>query len=234
MKIKIIIVAGILALVAFFISLKGSNLEYNIMCNFIKPSKNVDNEVKDKNIDSNLILVNKDNPLTSNYKPKNLTKLNIPFVEDSIEEEKYMKTVGAKAIKQLFEQAKKEGIEFLGTSAYRSYQTQEETYLNRVNSVGKEEADKYVAKPGKSEHQTGLAIDVTNKDRWFVKSTKEAKWLEKNAYKLGFILRYPEDKTEITKIAYEPWHIRYVGKKVAKEIYEKEITFEEYIESKNN
>ena len=65
MKIKIIIVAGILALVAFFISLKGSNLEYNIMCNFIKPSKNVDNEVKDKNIDSNLILVNKDNPLTS-------------------------------------------------------------------------------------------------------------------------------------------------------------------------
>lgn len=86
MKIKIIIVAGILALVAFFISLKGSNLEYNIMCNFIKPSKNVDNEVKDKNIDSNLILVNKDNPLTSNYKPRNLTKLNIPFVEDSIEE----------------------------------------------------------------------------------------------------------------------------------------------------
>ncbi|CEN21743.1 D-alanyl-D-alanine carboxypeptidase [[Clostridium] sordellii] len=233
MKIKIIIVAGILALVAFFISLKDSNLEYNIMCNFTEKSNNVNNKVKDKNTDSNLILVNKGNPLTSNYKPKNLTKLNIPFVEDSIEEEKYMKAVGAKAIKQLFGQAKKEGVEFLGTSAYRSYQTQEETYLNRVNSVGEEEANKYVAKPGKSEHQTGLAIDVTNKDRWFVKSTKEAKWLEENAYKFGFILRYPEDKTDITGVAYEPWHIRYVGKKVAKEIYEKKIAFEEYIEIKN-
>ncbi|MFR3560233.1 MAG: D-alanyl-D-alanine carboxypeptidase family protein, partial [Paraclostridium sordellii] len=103
---------------------------------------------------------------------------------------------------------------------------------NRIKSVGKKEADKYVAKPGKSEHQTGLAIDVTNEDRWFVKSTDEAQWLATNAHKYGFILRYPEGKQQITGVAYEPWHIRYVGEKVAKKIYDEQITLEEFLEKK--
>lgn len=99
----------------------------------------------------------------------------------------------------------------------------------RVLSDGKQMADKYVAKAGFSEHQTGLAIDLTNEDRYFVKGTNEAEWLENNCYKYGFIIRYPEGKESITGVAYEPWHIRYVGEEVSRYIYENNITLEEYL-----
>ena len=90
----------------------------------------------------------------------------------------------------------------------------------RVLSDGKQMADKYVAKAGFSEHQTGLAIDLTNEYRYFVKGTNEAEW---------FIIRYPEGKESITGVAYEPWHIRYVGEEVSRYIYENNITLEEYL-----
>ncbi|MDY3207118.1 M15 family metallopeptidase, partial [Clostridium baratii] len=80
-----------------------------------------------------------------------------------------------------------------------------------------------------SEHQTGLCIDITNRDKYFVKGTKEADWLAENCYKFGFIIRYPYGKKNVTGIEYEPWHVRYVGKKAAKDIYEKGITLEEYL-----
>ena len=88
-------------------------------------------------------------------------------------------------------------------------------------------ADTYSARPGSSEHQTGLAVDINAADDWF-NNTKEAKWLANNAYKYGFILRYPKGKEYITGYQYESWHYRYVGEKVAKYIYEHDITYEEY------
>ena len=196
--------------------------------------------LKDEDITNNdleeskgaLLLVNKYNPLNDWYAPLDLKKPNIPFINNSIEEEKQMREVASNAIEELFRKAKDYGINFLATSAYRSYNTQNNIYLSRVEAKGKEYADKYVALPGKSEHQTGLSIDVTNEKRNFTKKCKEAKWLASNAYKFGFILRYPKGKEDITGISYEPWHIRYVGKKAAKEIFQNRITLEEYLKNK--
>ncbi|MCJ7690285.1 MAG: M15 family metallopeptidase, partial [Clostridiaceae bacterium] len=126
-----------------------------------------------------------------------------------------------------------DNIILLGVSGYRDYSYQEKLYNDKVNRSGKEEADKYVAQAGESEHQTGLAMDVlaeeyTTLDEGF-KNTKAYKWIIENCYKYGFILRYPEGKEQITGYAYEPWHIRYVGDKVAMEIARKGITLEEYL-----
>lgn len=223
MKFKSIILVGVLSIAAFFISYKYEDLSLNFA-----NDKGIQ-EVEE--VESNLILVNKENPLDSDYKPSNLVKPNIPFADNANEEERYMKSESSMAIEELFRSAEQEGIKLLGMSAYRSYDSQKNIYYNRIRSVGKKEADRYVAKPGKSEHQTGFAIDITNEDRWFVKSTEEAQWLAKNAHNYGFILRYPENKEDITGVAYEPWHIRYVGKETAKKIYEEQITFEEFIEN---
>lgn len=198
-----------------------------------KNNGNINNkDYSNVGVKSNIMLVNKYNELDSKYEPENLVNPNIPFVNDSIEDERYMQDIAAQAIEELFYTAKYEGIELIATSAYRSYQKQLDTYTKRVNLKGKEEADKYVAQPGKSEHQTGLSIDITNRKRRFTKHCKEARWLAKNAHRFGFILRYPEGKEHITGILYEPWHVRYVGKEVAKNIFERGITLEEYIKNK--
>lgn len=181
-------------------------------------------------VNKNLILVNKKNSINSEYRPQNMIKPNILFLEIAKEEERLMDSVASKNIEDLFREAKKEGINLIGTSAYRSYESQKKIYKQNVNIRGKEEAKKYAALPGQSEHQTGLSIDITNEERWFHESTKEATWLADNAHRFGFILRYPKGKEHITGYNPEPWHVRYVGKEVAKEIYSEGITLEEYIE----
>ncbi|MBO3445179.1 M15 family metallopeptidase [Clostridium sp. CCUG 7971] len=185
------------------------------------------------NIITNTLLVNNDNKLDKNYKPINSDIPNIPFIDSSTDEEKQMEEIASKSVEKLFNQAKEEGIKFLATSAYRSYTSQKEIYTKKVISDGIKKANEYVAKPGTSEHQTGLCIDVTNEDRWFVGSTKEAIWLAENAHKFGFIIRYPKGKEDVTGKSYEPWHIRYVGKDIAKEIHINNLTLEEYIARKN-
>ncbi len=110
-------------------------------------------------------------------------------------------------------------------SAYRSYLTQEKNYINAVDKS-------YVAKAGFSEHQTGYAIDISTKEYGLTthfENSIEFDILINNIYKYGFILRYPKDKQHITGYPYEPWHFRYVGKSIAKIIYEENITLEEYI-----
>ena len=94
-------------------------------------------------------------------------------------------------------------------------------------------ADSCSARKGHSEHQTGLAVDVEgeNKDYDLFENTKEFDWMNKNAHLYGFILRYPQNKTNITGFKFEPWHYRYVGKEIAKKIYEKKITLEEYLKN---
>ena len=138
-----------------------------------------------------------------------------------------------KSVKEAFESMQKaayrDKILLLIVSGFRSYDYQMMLY----NRYKKEDvnADRYSARPGHSEHQTGLAIDIVNTDSKNInKFKKEFNWLDKNAYKYGFILRYPEGKEEITGYKYEPWHYRYVGKSLAKVLYNegKWITLEEY------
>lgn len=190
--------------------------------------------LNNSNIIANLVVVNNYNKLDKNYVPKNLVKVNIPFIDSISEEEKQLEENVALQLEKLVKMANSEGINYLGTSGYRSYKSQKEIYYNRVKSQGLKKANEYVAKPGTSEHQTGLCIDLTNEDRWFVEVTKEAKWLKENAHKFGFILRYPKGKEDITGKKFEPWHIRYVGEDIAKYIYENNLTLEEYVDENKN
>src|SRR5699024_3898639 len=118
-------------------------------------------------------------------------------------------------------------------SVYRSYERQEAIFNNKIERQREEHAKTYSARPGVREHQTGLVMDETNQAVNFELTTEfgeieEGIWLKDNAHKYGFIIRYPKDKEDITKCQYEPWHIRYVGKNLAKELHEKEITLEEF------
>ena len=169
--------------------------------------------------DGYLILCNKYHKLKTNYVP------------DLVSLDGYgggkMEKVAAKHFKEMCNAAKKDGISIYNVSGYRSYNTQKDLYNGYVSRNGKAKADTFSARPGTSEHQTGLATDVNSVSDSF-ENTSAFKWLSKNAYKYGFILRYPKGKTEITGYKYEPWHYRYVGSDVAKVIYEKDITYEEY------
>ena len=132
------------------------------------------------------------------------------------------------AFNKMREDASKDKITLWIQSGYRSYKTQEELFNNYVKQSGKEKAETFSARPGHSEHQTGLAMDLNIVDSSF-EGTKEAIWIEKNCYKYGFIIRYPKGKESITGYKYEPWHIRYIGKDLAKKIYTSGLTLEEYL-----
>ncbi|OPJ65391.1 M15 family metallopeptidase [Clostridium chromiireducens] len=181
------------------------------------------------NIDKELVLVNSEHGLGKYYKPESLTIPDISFANGVSQEEKHVAGIIERPLEELVDAAKRDGVILFGNSGYRSYKSQENTYSNRVKSQGEKLADAYVAKPGFSEHQTGLCIDITNQDKNIIKGTKEANWLAENCYKFGFIIRYPYGKKSITGIEYEPWHIRYVGKNAAKYIHDNEITLEEYL-----
>lgn len=187
-----------------------------------------------ENIDDVLVLVNKKRYLEPDYKPSDLVVPNVRFSFDGEHEKKYMRKEAAEALEELFGQASKENIYIFALSGYRSYNTQKWLFENEANRIGEEAANKLTARPGESEHQTGLAMDITSQSVQFglkekFGETKEGKWIKDNAYKFGFIIRYAKDKEDITGYSYEPWHIRYVGRKVAEEIYNKDIALEEYL-----
>ncbi len=183
--------------------------------------------------DSITVLVNRQYRLSKDYVPADLVIPAIPFSFYGTYEKSYVRQVMAGPLEDLFAQAELEGIMLKGVSGYRSYARQEQIYNNNVQTRGKDRTDLVSANPGSSEHQTGLAIDVSTTSvgcalEQSFGDTVEGKWLERNCYKFGFIIRYPEDKTDITGYTYEPWHIRYVGKRLAKHLYKKELTLEEY------
>ncbi|OYD59830.1 peptidase M15 [Fictibacillus aquaticus] len=179
------------------------------------------------------VLVNKFYKLPESYEPGNLVYLKVPFIFDGKEEKTMMRQEAATALEAMFAAAKKEGITIKGVSAYRSHETQKALFERYVAQDGYEKARTYSALPGTSEHETGLAIDVTAGDGscpaqdCFAEKT-ESKWLEKHAAEYGFIIRYPEGKEKITGYKYEPWHLRYVGKQTAAAVASKNITLEEY------
>jgi len=181
---------------------------------------------KSPSIDTNQVLVNKFYYLDKNYIPKNLTKISSAYSSS----DRYLIDVAKISFEYLAKKAKSEGYTIRAVSAYRSYNYQTNLYNNYVKTDGVKNADQYSARPGFSEHQTGLAIDVDNKSTDFnnFEKTKEFSWMQENAYKYGFILRYPKNKENITGYIYEPWHYRYVGIEIATFIHKNNITYEEY------
>jgi zinc D-Ala-D-Ala carboxypeptidase len=183
-----------------------------------------------------LSLVNKENNLPANYKPKDLVIPNVPFTftEQNVDK-RFMRAEAAKALEKMFSAAKQARVNLVAASGFRSYERQQSLFTQEVEKAGKEKAIHAVAMPGQSEHQTGLAMDITspsvkNEITIAFGETREGKWVAEHAHEFGFIIRYPKGKEQITGYQYEPWHIRYVGKKAAKVIFEHGLTLEEYFQ----
>lgn len=175
-----------------------------------------------------LMLVNRWHPIPENYAPE-LTELwNGELVDSRIYPD----------LQEMFDDARDAGMEPYVNSGYRTHQLQQllmdreiADYISQGYSEeeAKEIAEQWVAPPGTSEHQIGLAVDISMEDTSDQNASDVWQWLRENSYKYGFILRYPEDKTDITGIGYEPWHYRYVGKEIAEDIYRQGICLEEYL-----
>lgn len=179
-----------------------------------------------------LTLVNYDNLLSENWK--------VDLV--SLENGQYIDRRAYDGLKKMIDDARAEGLDPIICSSYRTYDKQTQLYHNQVEAYknrgyshkdAAKEAAVWVAVPQTSEHQLGFAVDIVSVSNQNLNRTQEdtpvQKWLMKNCWKYGFILRYPEDKNTITKIGYEPWHYRYVGKQAAKEITDQGICLEEYL-----
>ncbi|MCI7180667.1 MAG: M15 family metallopeptidase [Schaedlerella sp.] len=184
-----------------------------------------------------LALVNETNPLDTSYVPQLVDIASERLVDVRIEAD----------ARKMFEDAAAAGMSMYIVSAYRSYDSQRQVFNDTMSSWiaqgytpmdAYDETKKSVAVPGISEHATGLALDITSSTYTGLDDaqaqTAESQWLAANAWKYGFILRYPTDKADVTGIIFEPWHYRYVGKEAAKEITERGITLEEYLEEQED
>lgn len=185
------------------------------------------------NVDSLLVLVNKNRNIPADYIPKDMVIPDVAFAFAGDSPKKYLREEAASALEGLFQGAQDAGLDLLATSGYRSYETQKALFENKARALGEEEANRTSAYPGQSEHQTGLAMDITCTQASFGLSEgfgelEEGIWVKENAHKYGFIIRYPKGKEDITGYSYEPWHLRFVGKETAGYIYDKGITLEEY------
>ena len=195
------------------------------------PEPEKDNAQPEAEEDWRLILVNADHPVPEGYSVTLKELRNDQWVDERIYPE----------LQQMFDDARELGIYPLINESYRTAERQQEIldgYIASYEAEGLSEAEAeeqalaVVAKPGTSEHQLGLALDIIaeNEDD----STETWQWLKDNCWRYGFILRYPEDKAEITGITYEPWHFRYVGADAAQQITEQGITLEEYLDKAEN
>ena len=182
---------------------------------------------------NNDILVNKDHPLPEDFIPENIVLLDNPYYQSFIPNTPLrVSDVVSFAFQNLKEDAKKEGYELWIDSGYRTRYYQEEVLKYYLKEMG-ESAYEKVALPGTSEHETCLDRDcATVIDRKYIDEVTDdlpvTKWLHANCHHYGFILRYPKDKVEITGYNYEPWHLRYVGKELAKYLTENNLTLDEY------
>jgi len=178
-------------------------------------------------------IVNKNRPLPDGYVPSDLV---VPAVKlrlgPDAEQMQFSKTAEP-ALIDMFNAASKDGVTLVFGSGYRSYDLQKQFYDSYVAKDGQEAADRYSARPGTSEHQTGLSFDATSVGEnchleicW--ENTPEGQWVKANSHKYGFIVRYPNGKESITGYQYEPWHLRYVGIELATELHNNGQTPEEF------
>lgn len=183
-----------------------------------------------QNPDGLLFLVNRQYTLSEAYEPADLEMSDVPG------QVRRMRPEAAAALREMFQACKEEtGLQLLSISGYRSYAKQEGIYKRKLRSVKKdvEKAQEYVAPPGASEHQTGLAMDIGQKHKIHLevsfRDTEGGKWCRENCWRFGFILRYDEGWEGITGYNFEPWHFRYVGKEYAKEIHDADIPMETWL-----
>lgn len=177
------------------------------------------------------VLVNRANPLDPiDFVPSDLAVADVPneFGDPELREEP------AETLEELFAAAEADGIQLWVTTTYRDFEFQQALYDQYVADQGEEAADRFSARPGYSEHQTGLAVDVADLEdrdcylRACFGETEAGQWVAENAPEFGFIIRYPEGAEEIVGFQYEPWHLRYVGVETAVEVTEQGLTLEEY------
>ena len=178
------------------------------------------------------ILVNKHYYLEEDYIPNNLEEINTQYALKGMK----LVNVAKEAFEEMSAAARKENLKIVAMSTYRDYNYQENLYNKYVKQDGIEKADLYSGRPGFSEHQTGLAVDVYNGKETYTNfhKTKEFIWMQEHAKEYGFILRYPENKENETGYEYESWHYRYVGIDIANYINDNNITYEEYCATKLN
>ncbi|WP_458120276.1 M15 family metallopeptidase [Paenibacillus sp. Z6-24] len=196
-------------------------------------------QVKGKDVVTNpesmTVIVNKNRYLPEGYEPPDLVVPDVAFSYDGVLEKSHMRKEAAGALEELFKASKSAGLDLRAVSAYRSYKRQVSIYNNNVATKGKEYTDRVSARPGTSEHQTGLAIDVSGPgigyglEQSFGK-TAEGKWLKQHAAEYGFVIRYKKGADDITGYTWEPWHIRYIGKALAEDVTAKDLTLEEYFD----
>lgn len=182
--------------------------------------------------DGQLILVNKSMPVDLDYAPTDLVLPTVAYRTDKSQEEVMVRAALVEPLAKLFADAKAAGYDLLIGSAYRSSKLQEMYFNSYSHAHGQTEAEKFSAHPGTSEHQLGLAVDLTTTDRacYLVEcfgETSAGKWLAANVHQYGFILRYPDGQAAITGYNYEPWHFRYVGSPIATAVFESGLTYEE-------
>jgi D-alanyl-D-alanine carboxypeptidase len=207
---------------------KNNPIDYKVTVSIINTSSNekVYENIKDTDTSQgNLMLVNKYYKLSSDYNPELVTiKSLYAYQGNQVTKETN------DALERMFIEAKKDGFTLIVKNSYRSYESQEKIYNSLKNSKGVAYADKVAARPGHSDHQTGLAVDIEDYKKQGVsfENTDAYLWVKENAYKYGFIERYEESKEEITKFKKEPYHLRYVGVEAAKEMFRHNITLDEY------
>jgi D-alanyl-D-alanine carboxypeptidase len=181
------------------------------------------------------VIANKQRPLQpTSYVPNDLVAPEVALRLSAESEEMLLRTAAANALEELFAAAKADGLDMMLASAYRSYSYQEGLYNTYVKKQGQSVADTQSARPGYSEHQTGLAADIEPASRECeieacFGDLPEGKWLAEHAHEYGFVIRYPQGKADITGYIYEPWHLRYVGKELATEVKNQDVaTLEEF------
>ncbi|GAB2533700.1 M15 family metallopeptidase [Gracilibacillus alcaliphilus] len=179
------------------------------------------------------VVVNKQRKLPDGYEPDDLVEADVPYLAPSGDPKRLLREEAAKALEELFAGAAADGLDLVAVSGYRSYERQQDVYEANVRKNGEEHANQFSAKPGTSEHQTGLAMDVASAAQVAVLEpsfieTEEGQWLDEHSHEYGFLIRYPEGKEDITGYSYEPWHLRYVGKETAADVHQAEETLEEY------
>lgn len=171
--------------------------------------------------DSILVIVNKVYALSSDYVPKDLVSIpSFPNLQ--------IREVAKDDFEKLLAAAKLDQVYLTPYSTYRSYDYQDGLYKKYLGEDPQEVVDTYSARPGHSEHQTGLAIDIRSNSHWYNLTDSDYEWMKNNSYKYGFIIRYPKDNSFITGYKEEPWHIRYIGVEHATKVHDLQITFDEY------
>ena len=182
----------------------------------------------EKNINGDIFLVNRQHVISEQYVPDSLRKTQVHGMSQSMRED------AAAALEELFQAAQSEGVRLSSVSGYRSYSKQSLIYSRKVGRTGSEaEADKLVARPGTSEHQLGLAMDLATRNSSTLSerfaSTPEGQWVYANCQRFGFIVRYLKGYEAVTGYSYEPWHIRYVGRENAEAIAASGLPLETYL-----